>query len=470
MEVLGHKHPLKFIDLELEYPHNEDEEEEEEEEENDSLNVKGEFRCICGRVCGVNFNRDHNHNLWIYKCEKCRYFVHLDCATSRREPFMSIVSFLGPEKQVKNYQDSDHPNLIHLPFPDQSYSIPRHILEKQIGSKIFGSDKAILLKHDSHEHPLILVDNNDEITPSSTSSKIYSISCHDPMKRVELLCNGCSRPIMSPPFYKCEKQHCNFVLHEWCTRLPNEIKNHPRHNHHTLILITRSPTFLNVFDCSTCMLSSNGFSYTCIECEFMIDVNCGLLPDKITHDAHPNHLLSLVTLALGYFSCQNCTYSIYGESFSCSVCDFDLHPKCAYLFPRSIRHKIDKHPLDLSYVPIENHKSDYFCEICENVLNPQGWFYHCHTCVQSIHTECAFVIHEYEKATNDVNLDLNIKFGGTHMLGCHPHPLSFVRGIRSDGKCKECGRTLIGKMILKCGLCNYAIDYYCCLKLTHPWE
>lgn len=46
------------------------------------------FTC---RICREPFGLEY---LWIYKCESCRYFVHLDCATSRNEPFMSI--FLSP--------------------------------------------------------------------------------------------------------------------------------------------------------------------------------------------------------------------------------------------------------------------------------------------------------------------------------------------------------------------------------------
>jgi CRISPR/Cas system endoribonuclease Cas6 (RAMP superfamily) len=43
-----------------------------------------------------------------------------------------------------------------------------------------------------------------------------------------------------------------------------------------------------------------------------------------------------------------------------------------------LKHKYDKHPLSLSYLPIENHKNEYFCEICKEVLNPHESFYHCH--------------------------------------------------------------------------------------------
>ncbi|KAI3777721.1 hypothetical protein L1987_47523 [Smallanthus sonchifolius] len=44
------------------------------------------------RVCLQYF---YNENLWIYKCEKCRYYTHLNCATSRNESFMSILTSPG---------------------------------------------------------------------------------------------------------------------------------------------------------------------------------------------------------------------------------------------------------------------------------------------------------------------------------------------------------------------------------------
>ncbi|KAM0005179.1 putative chromatin regulator PHD family [Helianthus debilis subsp. tardiflorus] len=72
------------------------------------------------RVCNGRFNT-YMENFWIYKCEKCIYYVHLDCATSasRREPFMSILS-IGGDQNVKNFEDVDYPNLLRLPFPDQT--------------------------------------------------------------------------------------------------------------------------------------------------------------------------------------------------------------------------------------------------------------------------------------------------------------------------------------------------------------
>ncbi|PWA95507.1 zinc finger, PHD-type [Artemisia annua] len=77
------------------------------------------------RVCNLSFQEVHNN--WIYKCEKCWYYVHLDCGTSRREPFMSIMTSEGTGKTIKNFKDADYPDLINLPLPDQTCSILKHL-------------------------------------------------------------------------------------------------------------------------------------------------------------------------------------------------------------------------------------------------------------------------------------------------------------------------------------------------------
>ncbi|KAF5819656.1 hypothetical protein HanRHA438_Chr02g0091371 [Helianthus annuus] len=88
--------------------------------------IRARYSPSC-RVCDGDF--DYKRDLWIYKCEKCIYYADLDCATSRRESFMSILS-IGGGQPVKNYEDSNYPNLLRLPFPDQSYSIPKHLFLK----------------------------------------------------------------------------------------------------------------------------------------------------------------------------------------------------------------------------------------------------------------------------------------------------------------------------------------------------
>ncbi|CAI9297727.1 unnamed protein product [Lactuca saligna] len=417
------------------------------------------------RVCGDDFYR--REDLWSYKCDKCLYYVHLNCV---RVPPRADLS-----KTIKNYEDVDHPGLLHLPFPDETYSLPKHYLFFQQTTndddhhhKIKVDDR---LTHKSHQHPLILVDHGQ--TSFSSSNSLLLIKCHDPMEKTQLLCNACLRPIMSTmPFYKCPHQSCNdFALHEWCTRLPPIIQNHPGHPQHTLNFIFSNdlPFFFGVFNCKVCYLHCNGFVYGCVGCEYYVDVTCGFIPKEITHKAHPNHLLSLVqTKGIGRNSCHICLGSIYkrGLSFLCITCGIVIHPECALLLAETVRHKYDEHPMQLSYLPIENHKSEYFCEICEEDLNPHQSFYHCQSCAQSIHTACAPSIlksetHDDCYLAKGVNDFVNIKFGGIFNTSHHQHPLSFAQGIASDGKCKRCPERLQYSMIFKCLKCNFSIHYHC---------
>ncbi|XP_023765418.1 uncharacterized protein LOC111913932 isoform X1 [Lactuca sativa] len=410
------------------------------------------------RVCGGDFSIE---NLWIYKCDKCMYYAHLNCATSRREPFMSIFLPAGSGRTHKNYKDIDYPRLVHLPFPDETYSIPKHLFFQETRTSY-----EVNLKHMSHPHPLILVDH-------AQTSSLLPVVCHDPMKKTQLLCTGCLRPIMETmSFYKCA-QHCNFALHEWCTRLPPKIKNHPGHPKHTLLLMYSNalPFFFGVFYCEVCRLPCNGFAYCCVECGFYVDVTCGFIPKEITHQAHPNHLLSIVQGKITD-TCHMCFRYYAGGplSFRCNTCHIFIHPECALLLAETIRHKYDKkHPMNLSYLPIENHKSEYFCEICEEDLNPHDAFYHCQDCAQSIHTACAPLILECETETySDYQRGIygfvNIKFGEIHNTNSHQHPLLFAQGRKSDGQCEICLYTLQFKMIFKCIECKFAIHYSCCVR------
>ncbi|KAJ0778248.1 putative chromatin regulator PHD family [Helianthus annuus] len=322
----------------------------------------------------------------------------------------------------------------------------------------------------NHQHELILVDTAGSI--GSTSSKIM---CHNPMKKIELLCSGCVRPIMEMPFYKCrakEDENCNFALHEWCTRrLPTKVDNHPAHPQHPLLLMTNIPNMFNIFHCGVCLLDCIGFAYGCVECGFYVDVTSGFMPEKITHESHPNHLLSITKDRRTRYCLMCHIPSISDYILSCSFCDVYIHPWCALLLPNTIRHPYDKHPMHISYLPIENDKSEYFCEICEEELNPHNCFYHCDVCSQSVHSDCAPLILQCETQTHStykrgVYLFLNMKFGSIHKTDGHPHPLTFVQGIKSDGLCSVCARELRLEMILRCSECEYAVDCRCFEELN----
>ncbi|MFS7928657.1 putative chromatin regulator PHD family [Helianthus anomalus] len=331
-------------------------------------------------------------------------------------------------------------------------------------------DDGEMLNHFSHEHQLILFNKQ-------TSLGKKPISLHDPMKRVQLLCDGCVRPIMTVPFYTCcqyTDEQCCFVLHEWCAKLPSQIQDYFGHPDHPLVLKTNIPSkFFGVFECEICGLPSNGFMYGCTTCNYFVDINCAFIPEEITHDAHPGHLLLKVKASASSLErCKACRRWVDTNwIFQCASCDFYIHVKCALLLPRMIKHKCDKHSLSLRYEPVENHIEEYFCEICEDEFNPWRWFYHCTTCAQSMHTRCVPLILQSEQATygyGGVYEFLNIKFGGTlEIKDQHTHRLSFVQGVESDGNCSNCrqegeySQQLKYEMIFKCMECEFALHYKC---------
>ncbi|KAJ0724523.1 putative chromatin regulator PHD family [Helianthus annuus] len=351
------------------------------------------------RVCDTGF---YSH-LWIYKCDKCLYHVHVDCATSKKEPFMSIFQTTSLGKTNKNFKEDEHPNLLHCPFQDEGDNLLKHYISNQ--HELIGDSKqheGEMLTHASHEHPLVLFDKQ---TPAG-------VSLHDPMKRIQLLCDGCVKPIMRVPFYMCcqyaDERYC-FVLHEWCAKLPPEVQEYVGHPEHTLFLLPKIPKY-----CKACLY---------------------------------------------WMGWRNLVYH-------CSSSNFYIHVECALLLPRVIKHKFDKHPLNLRYEPAENHISEYFCEICEDKLIPWQWFYHCTICAQSMHAACVPLILQCEQNTYAKNRKcvykfLNVKFGGTLEIKDHSHRLAFVQGLESDGECIKCRDRLQYKMIFKCLECEYALHFKC---------
>ncbi|KAF5776628.1 putative chromatin regulator PHD family [Helianthus annuus] len=380
------------------------------------VDQKAKFYPTC-RVCDNSFSE--NENLWVYKCDKCRYYAHTDCANAIHKPSSSNSEsnedsgYVSTFEEYKELKDGCH--VLDLPLPD---------LSKNRFTALFSKESnEMTIAHNCHEHPLILVDSR----------------CND-VTKVEDLCNGCDSQITTVPFYKCANG-CNFVLHEWCGRLPTQVKGHPSrepddyHHRHAVVLkpkemcISYNPrTFLSHDDlrCLVCYNNYNGFAYRCTKCDDSIDVWCALIPRFITHKSHPYHLFFKVLKRLDKDYCRLCLSGFTNPeetSFSCSLCNFHLHPKCALLLPETTRHKYDKHPMTLCYSPVEDHIGDYFCEVCEEEINPNGAFYHCHECLQSMHTTCAPLVplskphihdlHVKGSHETDVNYEDLIRFNKT---------------------------------------------------------
>ncbi|GJX21613.1 zinc finger, PHD-type containing protein [Tanacetum coccineum] len=342
-----------------------------------------------------------------------------------------------------------------------------------------------------HEHPLTLIDLNPEYPRDEV---VYDDEEELIMKQdFRCLCGRCGQEIN---FYHRYYVHtdcattskkaallnlssgdgCNFVLHAWCTRFPANVKLMDENGTYNSKLFPQVPEFMGVFRCCYCELPCNGFRYNIRHygLDYNSDVHCAFTPLYITHKSHPNHILLLQREPSSEKYCRLCLCDAKKQLvYTCEPCEFTIHPKCALLWPDTISHKYDKHQLTLRYFPVENYSGDYFCEVCEEEFNPNGAFYHCDQCVQSMHPACCVPILQKETTHTHFYPDVgvaqfdNIKFGDSFKVNGHPHVVSLCRGVESDGECAKCGKDLEDKLILKCLQCKFAIDRDCVRKYDY---
>ncbi|XAR68567.1 hypothetical protein NMG60_11003741 [Bertholletia excelsa] len=317
---------------------------------------------------------------WIYVCDKCQYLVHVNCATSEIQDSMIETktedsSSEQPRDCKTNNEDQDNEiNPISLPMPDESIDLVTQFIKDV---KLEGNCREELdIINNSHEHPLFFFDNQVEDEGLSGSQQpLWNIE-----KRKGEQCHGCQRTI-SVPFYYCAQ--CNFSLHQWCAKLPKELW-HPTHPEHSLLLITERPSYRWFYNCASCESRPDMYVFGCTKCEFYLDIKCASLPRTIKHEAH-KHLLALRQILS---ECSACGGDV-NFGYECDICKYNLHIGCG-LLPRTIKHRYDEHPFALIYgaSSLDQVDDEYYCEICEEEVNSEYWFYHCHHCDQSLHMKC----------------------------------------------------------------------------------
>ncbi|GFY96172.1 hypothetical protein Acr_11g0004780 [Actinidia rufa] len=256
---------------------------------------------------------------------------------------------------------------------------------------------ALRIQHECHPHPLI---------PLLKPALFFCYACSNEHRGVSYQCSS-----------------CYFLVHESCASMPSTLKN--SHHNHPLTLS---------------------------QCEgFYLDVKCATLSALIKHEGH-KHLLTPTEIT-NKPDCSVCSNMIYSYiAFKCDICDFIMHSDCAML-PPSLKHRYDKHPFVLTYYPLQDHPAEYYCEICEDEVNPKKWFYHCVECDQSIHLRCVQCYQEYS----------NIKFGASFKVKGHQHPLNFVQFSNEYGsRCNVvCGKRLHEYFSFsagfECGSCEFKL-------------
>lgn len=196
----------------------------------------------------------------------------------------------------------------------------------------------------------------------------------------KIRCEACMLPVYTDPVYSCVK--CDFILHDICAHLPRE-KKHMFHNKpftlHVGDVEKMNSTPL-VLSCSACGEFFNGFWYK--SGDLVLDVRCISLSEFFSHDNH-EHPLHYNKSYIG--KCDACDESIKAGAFSCGACDYNLDFHCAGL-PKTVNHAWDQHPL---YLSCKNSASGkYWCDICEEEMDQNKWFYTCNDCELVLHVKC----------------------------------------------------------------------------------
>ncbi|KAH6832725.1 hypothetical protein C2S53_015769 [Perilla frutescens var. hirtella] len=415
---------------------------------------KYSYRCeVCDKFLSMT--------CWVYGCGDCRYFVHLKCVGG-------IESKPKPDSILNEVDNSS--GVIQLPL------------------HVDGIYKELIT-----HFVMNMMREEGVIMPAAATSTTVSFLDHEKHPLI------CVTPISSPPYYQCTIPNCTpYFIHSICYSLPttlqysssshlqlqsddshhllqlyghyNKIHNHQNHKFQ---LYTINPE-LNYKDavfceCNVCGYETNGMWYECEECDVKIDVKCASLPTTIRHASHLHHKPLILTRILSQqekLRCRGCRDTLKENIFNndieiayfCSSddCDFALDLRCAQL-PRSIReHQWNmncNHPLLLTFDASLDHPSDFFCEFCEEELNPKGWMYHCRQCDISVH------LYKCLKAASDWYR--NIKFGRRfEMDGIHHHPLTFNL-ITLQKWCHLCSEEVYNFTGFECASCYYVVCTPC---------
>ncbi|PWA36323.1 C1-like protein [Artemisia annua] len=382
-----------------------------------------------------------------YLCDACDFWIHKRCTSlastldlphhpnhplvlvySLPENFYKYPCYYRPSTSGAN-EDSN--SLLLFPMSDV-FTDPLKLLH--LDRLSLDDNDELEIKHWSHPHPLILNVEPQHNNMPSTSDSIE-------------VCYGCIRPL-SLPYYSC-KDGCPITLHKYCAQLPLTLKHQLHRPDHSLDLVNTSGHEY-FYRCTGCFSYGNTFVYRCETCSFHLCVNCAYLPNIIKHNTH-NHRLHQVIDPQSL--CEVCDKWSEGISYACKACDFILGMHCAMRLPQSLTHRYCKgHEVLFTYPPVDDHPEDFYCDNCEEEMDPKEPLYYCHKDKHSFHLLCI----------SRIDYFANIYRAGTRVVPYHKHPLTYVRRKKSHGYlCSTCNQDINGYLVLECRGCTFTICFKC---------
>lgn len=279
--------------------------------------------------CGV-CQQKIDGNYGEYSCSKgCAYAVHCKCATRRD---------VWDGNELENQPEKVYDNI--MPWKERGDGI---------------------IQHFSHPHHNMRFDEHIDKAYYETKQ-----------------CEACMLPLYDGSICRC--MQCDFVLPS-CANLPR-IKQNMVHAHP---FILQSGDIRSYFSCTYCGRLLSGFRYNCFEgCTISLDVRCASLSEPVHHQFHPHPLFLLYTRIVFNKRCSICG-ALYSILLNCVECVFALCFRCATL-PHKVKHEVDEHLLTLAYV--RNAIYPYWCEVCEEKMDPKKGYYECSECGTTFHIQC----------------------------------------------------------------------------------
>ncbi|KAF7851827.1 hypothetical protein BT93_L2601 [Corymbia citriodora subsp. variegata] len=388
----------------------------------------------------------------VYGCERCEYFLHESCAKLPLE-WEHLCPGQHPLKlQVAMYHYCDlcAKRIEGYMYSCEQCNFALDVLCAQMpptrpGRRVTDTRQKvrdIRKRHFCHEHVL-------------TGS----------VKREEdrVLCSGCKKRC-SGLTYACDE--CKFYLHEGCYELPREYE----HFFHPLHKLTLQNSQLGVY-CTACEKKCRGFTFSCRECKFHMDVVCTMMAKKVTCDPasyikHFSHGHPLKVINEEWNTkCSACNKQRLDLSvtYGCKKCRVWLHKSCAQL-PQKIEHFFHKEcpgQLSLEARPsLEPRLRKVKCRACHKEC--QGFIFRCERCRFKLDVECALMPSTIPEGTQ------------TKYFPGHGHPLQ-LHQINEDATVRWCSvcKNRCVDATYECSLCESFV-HESCTELTsiisHPFH
>ncbi|KAL3737934.1 hypothetical protein ACJRO7_019456 [Eucalyptus globulus] len=388
----------------------------------------------------------------VYGCEQCKYFLHESCAELplEREHFYHEQHPL--KLQVAKYHNCAlcGNRIEGYTYRCEQCDFDLDVLCAQMTSMRPGEGRVtrprkkvedIKKQHFCHEHVLTGSEKSEE-------DRVF--------------CSGCKKQC-SGLTYACDT--CKFYLDEACSELPREYE----HFFHPLHKLTLQNSHLGVY-CRACEKKCSGFTFSCRECKFHMDVVCAMKAEKVTrepncyipHFSH-GHPLKIIDEEWNT-KCLACGKQRLDSSliYGCKKCRVWLHKSCAELPQKIDRHFFHKKctgQLNLEVRPtLEPGLRKVKCWACHKEC--QGFLFRCEIRPFRLDVACALMPSIIPEGTQT-----------KHFTG-HGHPLQ-LRQINEDATvlwCSVCENRCVDAMY-ECSLCEFFV-HASCTELTpipHPF-